>query len=128
MSRKRKTILNQSSKEPIAATPEQIEEMEIEGAKMVAEEVNEKILEDIKILEEVPEEIQTFYNTDIVEELEDVVEEELEENVVEPAPEEGQAVVFTNEPIEIEIPEKPEPRSLTVKEHKRFLRTGMMPF
>ena len=121
MARKRKSILNQSSKE-------QIEEMEIEGAKMVAEEVDEKILEDIKIFEEVPEEIQTFYNSDIVEELEKAVAEELEENVVEPAPEEGQAIVFTNEPIEIEIPEKSEPRMLTVKEQKRFLRTGKMPF
>jgi hypothetical protein len=115
MSRKRKMILNQKFEES---------------------NVEKEIIEEPMVEEELPEESEIFYNSSIVDELEEAVAEELEEavveeveeSVVEPAPEEEQAIVFTNEPIEIEIPEKPEPRTLTVKEHKRFLRTGKLPF
>jgi len=128
MARKRKNILNQNAGESEIEKEEVIEEPKAEAAKLLAPDIEPVQPMAEPVVEEVPEEIQTFYNTDIVEELEKAVEEELKEEVVEPAPEEGQAVVFTNEPIEIEIPEKPEPRRMSVKEQKRFLRTGRMPF
>jgi len=58
MGRRKKTAaLNQSTpppvvEEPIAATPEQIEDIKTEGAKMIAEEVNKTIINDLQELKE----------------------------------------------------------------------------
>ena len=127
MPRKKKNVLNQKVEEVKIEKEEVIEEPKAEPAKLLAPEI-EPVQPITEPVEEVPEEIETFYNTDIVDELEKAVEEELEETIVEPAPEEGQAIVFTNEPIEIDLMKKPEPRRMSVKEQKRFLRTGRMPF
>lgn len=137
MARKRKTILNQIFdeprsevkseglvfEEPIVATPEQIEEMEIVGAEMITKEVNKRILDDIKELEEVEPEQEEISLKDSGEKLaklrekENLKTEKDDEKVVDETP----------RPAGIRSLDKDVLKRLSHRERRFFQRTGILP-
>jgi hypothetical protein len=127
--------------------------------KNVLNEVPEEPKEELNVVvpEEVVEELEKNHGIDVIEEVKKIAEEELTQEDIEmdkydmtvhsdvhPPIEVEPKIVFTNDPIEIdlmkdkkedgekeeEVIEKPKPRtieSLSHKEYNLFLRTGQMP-
>jgi len=130
--RKKKTVLNQKVEEPIAATPEQIEDIKKEGAKEIAKLVDEKIVDDLKELGgDKPEEISLKVSG---EKLAEVLYEGKVGAQVEPEAkveeDSGEEVVVSKEvsrPIGIRNLDKDVVRSMSSRDLRHFQRTGKLP-
>jgi len=138
MGRPRKNVLNQKRKKAKVEPKEEVAKLlspdiiSVQPIGVSGETVFEMTQEDIE-MDKYDMTVHSEINPPVVEEpKENVLEAKIiiggNELVTKSIKEEKEPkIVFTNDPIEIEIPEKPLTRTLTGKEIRRFQRTGIMP-